>query len=188
MEYIIKNDWNLKDVRNIDNPYSNSTHPHKHLFFQVDMVNNTSNLDRPFDIDSAPSRLATDDAPNQHVTLRAALRAQVAEEDEGERFFSQRRGTKSLGYFQRLYQAKLANAAVESMLKRYRVDYASSNFCVPNDGDNLSWTIDRHFIDLMVCVGSGLGLGPMIPNQYTLHTFNVGGFEKGYLYCSCLVN
>ena len=63
------------------------------------------------------------------------------------------------------------NAAAESMLKRHRVDYASSNFYVPKDGNNLSWTIDRHFIDLMVCVGSGLGLGPMIPNQCTLHTY-----------------
>lgn len=138
------------------------------------MVNNTStnpNLESPFDIDAAPITLASDDAPDQQVTLKAALRAQVGDEDEGEKFFSQRRNTKPLGYYQRMYENGDTTSAMESVMKRNRVDYTSSNHCVRSDGNNLSWTIDRHFIDLKVCVGSGLGLGPMLPNQNTLHTY-----------------
>ena len=29
----------------------------------------------------------------------------------------------------------------------------------------IAWDLNQHYVDMMVCVGNGLGLGAMIPNQ-----------------------
>lgn len=132
----------------------------------------STSFTEPFSVDSAPQLLVADDQPAQQVALRAALRSEIGEGDElGERFSTAQRHKKSLEYYKRLYEGKLSNVAVQSMLKRNRVDATSSSFSVAPENVDLSWAIHRHFIDLKIFVGNGLGLGGMMPNQHTLHTY-----------------
>jgi hypothetical protein len=55
---------------------------------------------------------------------------------------------------------------MDLLSKRMTVDYRSSDdFTTSKDAQNLAWDISQHYLDMMICVGAGLGLGPIIPNQ-----------------------
>jgi len=125
----------------------------------------------PFDIAAAPRQLDSEDAPHQQVALRAALRAPIQDENETERFANQEPTTETLEYFRRTYERKYVQMAMQSLLSRHRVDYERSRLVSSPDRNDLAWMLDKHFIDLMVCVGDGLGLDAMIPNRQTLHTY-----------------
>jgi hypothetical protein len=126
----------------------------------------------PFAVDTAPDGLVADDQPAQQLALRAALRSEIGDADElGERFSTEKRHKKSLEFYQRLYEGKHSGVAAQSMLKRNRVNAITSSCNVAPDNLDLSWAIHRHFIDLKIFVGKGLGLGGMMPNQHTLHTY-----------------
>jgi hypothetical protein len=131
-------------------------------------------LEAPFSVDTAPKRLVADDPPAQQSALRAALRCGVDEGDAlAERFLSEPVKTASLHFYKRLYEERLSGQAAQSLLKRHRLSSTSTTFNVDPDSKDLAWSIDRHFIDLKIYVGNGLGLGGMMPNQYALHTYEL---------------
>ena len=134
--------------------------------------NSESSLPEPFSIDTAPTTLLADDQPAQQMALRAALRANFGEDNElGERFLTETVCNKSLAYYKQMYEEQRCGQAVQSLLKRHRVNATSSSFNVAPASENLSWSIHRHFIDLKIFVGKGLGLGGMMPRNHTLHTY-----------------
>jgi hypothetical protein len=45
------------------------------------------------------------------------------------------------------------------------VNFNSPLYTTQADDETISWAINEHYLDMMVCVGNGLGLGSVIPNQ-----------------------
>ena len=53
------------------------------------------------------------------------------------------------------------------------MDFLNSPYVILNDNEDLAWTMDRHYLDLLICVGNGLGLGAILPNVQVDHTFEM---------------
>lgn len=47
----------------------------------------------------------------------------------------------------------------------HEINFQSRNYTTNNDSMTIAWDLNQHYVDMMVCVGNGLGLGAMIPNQ-----------------------
>ena len=121
--------------------------------------------DRPFDLSVVPANLQVDDAPSQSVALEAVLLAHKADEDEDACFFEQPVVSTSLNYFKRIYDRNDTVAATKLLTRRLRIDFDNPEFVTPPDSQNVSWNVERHFIDMLVFVGNDIGLGAMLPNQ-----------------------
>lgn len=119
----------------------------------------------PFDLSIVPNNLEADDSLSQSIALEAALFAQRPDSDEDARFFEQPVVSTSLHSFRRLYERNDAPNAIKQLTRRFRVDFNSPEFVTPSNSPHISWTVDRHFIDLLVCVGNDLGIGAILPNQ-----------------------
>jgi hypothetical protein len=136
------------------------------------MTDSANDLLAPYSIDRAPPLLVAADQPDQQLALNAALRCDIGQGGNlSERFLTEPVHKKTLDYYKVLYEDKQHGMAVQTLLKRHRVDCTTSSFNVPPKSPNLSWEIQRHFIDLKIYVGRGLGLGGMMPNVQTLHTY-----------------
>jgi hypothetical protein len=122
-------------------------------------------LTEPFDLSHTPATMIVEQCPGQNTALLAVTFAPDSDTDEESRFNSQVHQTKSLGYFQRLYEGQRPNTAIDLLSKRTKIDYRSGNYTTESDSTEIAWDLNQHYLDMMVCVGSGLGLGAMIPNQ-----------------------
>lgn len=130
-------------------------------------------LDHPFDLSLIPCDLEHDDALSQTVALKAVIKAQHADADEDASFFEQPVQSLSLGHFRRIYERNDSAAALKLMSRRVHVNFEGEDFVTPSDSGNISWSIDRHFIDMLVCVGKDLGLGAILPNENANSFYNV---------------
>jgi len=54
------------------------------------------------------------------------------------------------------------------------VDFQGSQHVTPNTDNQIAWNLDKHFLDMMVCIGKGLGLDAMVPNMEIDHTYKFG--------------
>jgi hypothetical protein len=125
----------------------------------------------PFDISLPAPTLRADDAPSQKVAHTSALCAATAVIDHGDKFNEAGVIRKPLSYFKRVYETKNMGVALELIHKRTQVDLGSSDMLTASDCTELSWNMDNHYIDLMICVPVGLGLAALLPNQKRLHNF-----------------
>lgn len=128
------------------------------------------NLEQPFDLRIVPDNLEADDGLSQSVAHEAVLLAQKEDAEEDARFFEQPISSITLEYLKGLYESKNAVAALKLLSRRMRIDYNRPNVVTDADSPDISWTIERHFIDMLVCVGNGIGLGVVLPNQ-TVYSF-----------------
>lgn len=122
-------------------------------------------LSHPYELALVPSALLADDAPSQNTALQAVTYAPDSDSDEESRFDSQIPKTRSLKLFQRLYNSNNRQLAIDLLSKRMKIDFRSDDLLTSVDANNVAWDLNEHFLDFMVCVGEGLGLGPIIPNQ-----------------------
>jgi hypothetical protein len=130
-------------------------------------------LQVPFDVALAPPSLQVDDAPNQQIALAAAIFGHDTEQDEDNRFEDQQCRRRPLAYFQQMYEHKQIYQALSLLSKRTEVDFRGSPHVTTNDDEDLAWNMDRHFLDLMICVGNGLGLGALLPNLQVHHNYEM---------------
>lgn len=105
------------------------------------------------------------DSLAQSQAMEAVLFAGKRDLDEDRGFFEQRSERKPLAYFQGIYEARNIAAAIKLLSKRSQVDYDLPAYRTPSDSDEVSWKVERHFVDMMVCVGREIGLGVTLPNQ-----------------------
>lgn len=121
--------------------------------------------DQPFDLAHIPDTLSIDDSPAQNAALQAVIFAPDSDTDEETRFHAKVPITKSLSYFQKIYDQNETHLALDLITKRMKVDYRSDRYLTPTDSNAIAWDINSHYLDMMVCVGNGLGLGAIMPNQ-----------------------
>ena len=122
-------------------------------------------LDHPFDLSIIPEDMEVNDALAQNQALEAVLLARKSDLDEDRCFFEQQPERKPLAYFQRIYEARNVAGAIKLLSKRCQVEYDLPAYRTPSDSKELSWKVERHFVDMMVCVGKEVGLGVVLPNQ-----------------------
>lgn len=126
--------------------------------------------EHPFDLSLIPNHLEVDVPLSQSIALEAALMAQRADSDEDAAFFQKHPLTVSLDVFRQLYERGDSHGARNQLRRRVRIDFDDEEFVSPSDSPNISWMVERHYIDLLVCVGNDMGLGVIIPNQ-SVNTF-----------------
>jgi len=122
-------------------------------------------LPHPFDLSIIPENLEVDDALPQSVVQDAVLSTQQGDVDESARFYAQTPSTRSLSYLRQVYEKKDKARASALLSSRHRIKYDHSDYVTPSDSLNVSWSVDRHYVDMLVCVGRDIGLGAIIPNQ-----------------------
>ncbi|KAF8326750.1 hypothetical protein F5887DRAFT_1084263 [Amanita rubescens] len=122
-------------------------------------------LPHPFDLSIVPENLEVDDALPQSVVQDAVLCTQLGDVDESARFYAQTPTRRSLSYLRRVYETRDKAKASSLLSNRHRIQYDHPDYVTPPDSLNVSWSIDRHYVDMLVCVGRRIGLGAIIPNQ-----------------------
>lgn len=125
----------------------------------------------PFDISLAPPNFGTNDAPGQEVAMSVALRAPGEAQDNGEGFSDRRPQDLPLRLLQSWYDEGQATQAIGSLVGRKTITLAGSSYTVKADDGNIFSTVKETYLDLLICVGKGLGLGPLLPNSEVLHTY-----------------
>lgn len=129
-------------------------------------------LQTPFDISLIPLGLGTyNDAPGQEVALASALRGPDEVQDNGEDFSKERAKDLPLRWLQGWQEQSQTASAIAALSGRKRITYARGGYTVEADDGNIFWTVDKTYLDLLICVGRGLGLGPLVPNSRVLHTY-----------------
>jgi hypothetical protein len=132
---------------------------------------NSEPLTVPFDVSLTPSMLETDDCANQNDALQAALDADSPRLDDTDTFNDAPVMTKTLSWFRDMYKSKNKRIAFELLQKRVQLELDDRLLTVPTDSMDLTWNATQHYLDMLVCVPRGLGLGALIPNRRRLHTF-----------------
>ena len=120
------------------------------------------------DIAEIPDALFSPDAPNQSAVALYGLGHEDSNElyEEAERF--KHRGVKAvrLEYMQRMYDQKQHAQCLGLLSKRTSIDWRNSDLVSqPRDlGNAVNWRVTKHFIDMIVAVPRGIGLGAMLPH------------------------
>jgi hypothetical protein len=137
------------------------------------MAQADSLLEVPFDVTLLPEKLQVQDAADQNLALQAALFAPPSDAHDTESFADQPRMSKPLRFFQRLYEQKQEHTAINMLSKRVEIDLRMSDMRVSPQSPDIAWNPDATFMDLRICVGNGLGLGAVLPNQNVDHNFEI---------------
>lgn len=138
-----------------------------------DSIPNNDLLNAPFDLAVPPETLLVTDCPGQHAALQAVSCAPDSDTDESSKFFNEPQHSKSLNYFKQLYDNRQSHTARGLLTKRIRVEFRSPAYTTPSDSNTIAWDMNRHYLDMMVCVGKGLGLGALIPNQHANSMYEI---------------
>jgi hypothetical protein len=128
-------------------------------------TNGINLLPHPFDLSVVPENLEVDDALPQSIAQDAILSMQLGDIDESARFYVQTPTPRSLGYLRRIYERRDKANASSLLSSRHRIQYDHVDYVTPQNALNVRWSVDRHYIDMLVCVGRDIGLGAIIPNQ-----------------------
>jgi hypothetical protein len=121
------------------------------------------------DIAEAPGALLSPDAPNQiDVLLHHHDDSEDIDElrTEANRFLDRSVITKNLDRIRRIYDQKQAATSQDLLAHRVKVNWKDSELVSwPHRvGNKARWDIPSHFIDMLVVVSRGIGLGALLPN------------------------
>jgi hypothetical protein len=123
-----------------------------------------------FDVSHAPTHMRAEDGPNQTVTLTAALAPSVVNEDHAAGFHHQIKETKSLDLFGKLYDRGDKQRAVQLLTGRKEIQLEGSKHLSRHNDEDMAWQVESHYLDMYICVGSGLGIAAMLPNISVHHS------------------
>ena len=115
-----------------------------------------------FDVSHVPAHMLADDGPDQSITLTAALSQAAAIQNQADQFHHQRKEKRKLDYFATLYEQNDKQTALQLLMRRKEIDLEESQYLAGEE--ELAWQVESHYLDMQICVGSGLGLAAMLPN------------------------
>jgi hypothetical protein len=118
----------------------------------------------PFDVGLTPDALVSDDPASQDQVFQAAVFNADLEEQEEDSFEAQPKRARKLEYYKGMYERKDRVRAVTSLDERAEIKFRNSSFVTPASNPDLAWMPHAHYLDLIIYVGDGLGLGALIPN------------------------
>ena len=122
------------------------------------------------DISEAPGALLSPDAPNQiDVLLHHHDDSEDIDElrTEANRFLDRSVITRTLDHIRRIYDRKQTATSLDLLAHRVKVNWKDSELVLwPHRmGNKARWDIPSHFIDMLVVVSRGIGLGALLPNS-----------------------
>lgn len=127
----------------------------------------------PFDVGLPPDTLLSDDPPSQEQVFQAAVFNADFDHDEEDTFDAQPKQNRNLRYYKHMYERGDSIRAVTSLENRAEIKFRDSSFVTPASSPDLAWMHHGHFLDLMIFVGDGLGLGALMPNLRVHHNFEM---------------
>lgn len=141
-------------------------------------------LETPFDISLPPPdfEVGISDTTDQEEEIPEVLAQEIAlasalegvddtNQDHCERFSQELVREIPLHCLQAWYKGGHGPSAIGALAGRKTITYRQGNFTVSPDDDDIFWTLDKTHLDLLICVGRGLGLGPLLPLMDVLHTY-----------------
>jgi hypothetical protein len=140
---------------------------------ELDDTERQLNLAIPFDVALAPDNLRSEDAPSQDYIFQAAVFNADLDQDEEDNFDCQPKRRRKLEYYKHMYEHQERIHAISSLDRRAEIDFRNSPFVTPSSDPNIAWMPQDHFLDLMVCVSDGLGLGALLPNLTVHHNYEM---------------
>jgi hypothetical protein len=117
--------------------------------------------------------LITDDAPSQDRVFQAAIFNTHLEQDEEDSFDCQPKRRRALEFYKQMYDNQDSCRAISLLDRRAEINFRNSPFITPCHDPDLAWMPHDHFLDMMICVGDGLGLGALLPNLQVHHTYEM---------------
>jgi hypothetical protein len=127
--------------------------------------NDVQRPNAPFDLTVSPQTLMVTDSPGQLAALQAISYVPDSDTEDNTRFINERVHSKNLKYFRDIYLNRQKQLATGLLSRRMKIDFRTGDFVTPTHSNTIAWDMNQHFIDMMVCVGNGVGLGTIIPNQ-----------------------
>lgn len=127
----------------------------------------------PFDVALPPDNLLSDDAPSQDQVFQAAIFNAELDEDEEDSFEAQPKRRRTMDYYKQMYERQESIRAVSSLDRRSEITFRDSPFVTSCTSPDIAWIPQDHFLDLMICVGNGLGLGALLPNLQVHHNYEM---------------
>ena len=121
------------------------------------------------DIAEAPGALLSPDAPNQSDVLRHCYHDSEDNDElrtEADRFIDGSPITKHLQDMRRIYDRQQTLSSLNLLKHRVKVNWKDSPLVLwpHREGNMAKWEIPSHFIDMLVVVSRGIGLGALLPN------------------------
>ena len=134
--------------------------------------------DLPFDLSTIPNNLEADNGFPQITALEAVLFAQKPDTDEDVCFFEQPIISTSLHSFWCMHESRDMATAIKQLTCHMCIDFNNADFVTPSNSPDVSWTINHHFVNMLICVGKDMGIGTILPNQNVNLFFNIKlGFQ-----------
>lgn len=128
-------------------------------------------LETPFDIALAPPNfeLGPADSPGQEAALGSAFLAPGNIYDRGEGFSLLKPQNLPLRMLETWSEGNQTTHGIAALSGRKSISYKGGDYTVEADNGDIFWTMDNTYLDLLICVGGGLGLGTLLPNVAVLH-------------------
>lgn len=137
----------------------------------IPLTQERTRLEFPFDVSLAPPALDADaenDAPDQDIALKSAMLGPEGNHENSYGFFDKASKPVPLVTLEKIQQEGDSRAALALLDRRHHITLGATH-TVDASNPDLTWHMKRSFLDLIVCVGNGLGLGPAIPNRSIHH-------------------
>jgi hypothetical protein len=131
-----------------------------------------TSLDTAFDIALVPDTLLAEDHMDQADVYLAALSGAPRDRDQ---WLAQFRGMCAseipLEKLEKIFKDGHSWHAIEMLRKRVKIGIGKKH-AMDVDLRSMHWDTRETYLDLLVCVGAGIGLGPLIPNLVGHHNFS----------------
>jgi hypothetical protein len=102
-----------------------------------------------------PATLIVKQCLGQNTVLLTVTFTPDSDTEKESRFNSQVHQTKSLGYFQRLYEGQRPNMAIDLLSKWTKIDYRSGNYTIKTDSTEIAWDLNQHYLDMISALAVG---------------------------------
>jgi hypothetical protein len=119
-------------------------------------------------IAEVPDALLSLDAPTQRQALLYISGSEDDNElkEEAERFSKHGPRSIPLADMQKNYEEKRSAMGLGLLAQRVKINWRDSNkVSFPKEeGSKVNWRVTKHFLDMLVAVSNGIGLGALLPN------------------------
>jgi hypothetical protein len=126
-------------------------------------------LNEPFDIGFATLPMEIMNGLDQERALIPALR-----DTQGEHHFEAQAVTYvPLSSLPGRHEAALNQDNIYKMNKRQKIQWENSEYVVSSTSNDIHWSIDEYYLDLLICRGRNVGLSAILPNVQVGHTIQL---------------
>jgi len=106
-----------------------------------------------------------EDTATQNEVFQAVINNPLHCTEKPTKLFDQAAIPLSLDSLAKISNDQHKQRAIELLRKRHELTWKDSRYCIPATEPSLTWNFTQHYIDMVVCVGRGLGLSMILPPE-----------------------